>query len=86
MKEIFLDARNLEHPEPLEKAISILKHLNDKSYFYMLHRREPTPLLALASEHNLNFVSKLAQDNNWHIIISPKKDINLEQFIRLSDV
>jgi len=83
--EFFLDARDLEHPEPLEKAIDALKNLDNNSYFYMLHRKEPIPLLALASEHNLNAISKLEKDNNWHILISPKKDIDLSKFIKLID-
>lgn len=86
MIEHFLDARDMEHPEPLEKSIAILKSLDEGSYFYMLHRREPIPLLALASEHNLNFISKFAKDENWHILISPNRDINLEEHIRVKDV
>ncbi len=81
MREIFLDARHLEHPEPLEKAIASLKQLDESSYFYMLHRREPIPLLALASEHNLNLLSELKDDGNWHIIISPNRSVNLDQYI-----
>jgi len=84
LREIFLDARELEHPVPLEKSIDVLKELDEQSYFYMLHRKEPIPLLALASEHNLNFVSKLESDENWHILVSPNRDVNLESFIRLN--
>ena len=79
----FLDARQMEHPEPLQRSIEILKKLDNNSYYYMLHRKEPVPLLALASEHNLNFISKFEKDNNWHILISPNNDINLEEFIEL---
>ncbi len=85
MRELFLDARELEHPTPLEKAIDALKELDNNSYFYMLHRKEPVPLLALASEHNLNFTSKLKDDGNWHILISPNSDIELDNFIKLKD-
>jgi len=84
--EHFLDARDMEHPEPLEKSIDILKNLDENSYLYMLHRREPIPLLALASEHSLNFISKFIEDNYWHILISPNRDINLEEFIRVKNV
>ncbi len=81
MKKIFLDARKMEHPEPLERAIEALKKLDENSYFYMLHRKEPIPLLALASEHNLNFISKKGEDNSWHILITPNLEVKLEQFI-----
>ena len=86
MIEYFLDARAMQHPEPLEKAIENLKKLDNNSYFYMLHRKEPIPLLALASEHNLNYISKQTIDNNWHIIITPNKDVNLEDFIKDASV
>ncbi len=79
--EYFLDARELEHPEPLERAISYLKKLDENSYFYMLHRKEPIPLLALASEHNLNTIS-INKDENWHILISPNRNLDLSKFIK----
>jgi len=82
LKELFLDARSMEHPEPLEKAIDTIKNLDDNSYFYMLHRKEPIPLLALATEHNLNFISKQQSDGVWHILISLNKKFSLGQFIK----
>jgi hypothetical protein len=81
LREFFLDARELEHPEPLERSIEILKELDNKSYLYMLHRKEPIPLLALAQEHNLNFIS-INKDKKWHILISPNTQINLKEFIK----
>ncbi|NPA27599.1 MAG: hypothetical protein GXN91_00930 [Epsilonproteobacteria bacterium] len=81
MKRFFLDARELEHPAPLEKSIDILKQLDNNSYYYMIHRKEPIPLLALAQEHNLNYISK-EQNKQWHIIISPNPNINLEELLK----
>ena len=83
MKKLFLDARELEHPVPLEKAIDALKQLDKQSYFYMLHRKEPVPLLALASEHNLNFLSYQEQTKRWHILITPNEEINLEKLLEI---
>ncbi len=82
MREYFLDARALEHPEPLKQAIEILKNLDQESFLYMLHRKEPIPLLALANEHNLNNISKEGEDSNWHILISPNSEVKLEEYIR----
>ena len=82
MREYFLDARALEHPEPLKQAIEILKNLDQESFLYMLHRKEPIPLLALANEHKLNNISKKGEDNNWHILISPNSEVKLEEYIR----
>jgi len=86
LREYFLDARAMEHPEPLEKSIDILKSLDENSYLYMLHRKEPIPLLALAGEHKLNFISKLGEDENWHILISPNRDVALAEFINYNIV
>jgi len=82
LREYFLDARALEHPEPLKQAIDILKNLDNKSYCYMIHRKEPIPLLALANEHKLNTVCKYGKDETWHILISPNSEVNLEEYIR----
>jgi hypothetical protein len=80
VKKIFLDARQMEHPEPLERAIGILREINDESYLYMLHRKNPVPLIALAKEHHLNTVSE-KRDGKWHILISPNSSIDLNKLI-----
>lgn len=83
MREYFLDARAMEHPEPLKASIDILKKLDSSSYLYMLHRKEPVPLLALAGEHKLNSLSILAEDGHWHILITPNQECNLKEYLRL---
>lgn|GEM_PF-349888 len=80
MRRFLLDAREMLHPEPLEKAIAILRGLDGNSYLYMLHRMNPVPLVALANDYSLNWISKEV-DEVWHILISPNQNINLEQFI-----
>ena len=80
MKKIYLDARDMEHPEPLEKAIAILRTMDRNSCLYMIHRKNPLPLLALAKEHSLN--SHICEINEqWHIIISIDKNIDLKKLI-----
>jgi hypothetical protein len=83
LKRDFLDARELEHPIPLELAIDALKKLDKSSYFYMIHRKEPVPLLALASEHQLNYISKNVNNQDWHILITPNSEIDLEEYLEL---
>ena len=82
MKHYLLDARSLEHPTPLERAIAILRKLDNDSYLYMIHRMQPIPLLALAKEHHLNSISICDGNDIWHILISPNKDIDLNSLIR----
>jgi hypothetical protein len=71
----------MEHPEPLEKAIAILRELNAESYLYMLHRKEPLPLLALAREHSLNHLSRCDAQGEWHILITPNPAIDLAELL-----
>lgn len=81
MKRYFIDAREMVHPEPLERSIAILKILDEESYLYMLHRMQPVPLLALAKEHRLNAVSFEDGKGEWHILISPECDCDLSRFV-----
>ena len=76
----------MEHPEPLEKAIAILRELDDKSYLYMLHRKEPLPLLALAREHHLNHLSRCDAAGVWHILITPNASADLTQLLETESV
>ncbi len=82
MKRYLLDAREMSHPEPLEKAIAILRVLDKEKYLYMLHRMKPVPLLALANEHKLNSLSFKDERDRWHILISPNLSIDLKEFLQ----
>ncbi len=81
MKKIFLDARELEHPKPLEEAIVALRELDGSNYFYMLHRKNPIPLLSLAKGQGLDALSYEDSDGLWHIIISRDSQIDLHSLI-----
>jgi len=83
VKRYLLDARFMSHPEPLEKAITILRSLDKTDYLYMVHRMQPIPLLALASDYSLNSVS-IEDSGIWHILISPNLDVDLKQFINFN--
>lgn len=83
MKKIALDARELEHPEPLVQATRILQGLDDGSYLYMLHRKQPIPLLDLASEQGFQTLSFQDDTKNWHILICKNPDIDLRELLRV---
>jgi hypothetical protein len=78
-----LDAREMAHPEPLEEAVAILKELDDSSGLYMLSRKNPIPLLKLAEENHLNVLSREVVPGEWHILITPNPDTNLEAQLRV---
>jgi len=84
VRKIFLDARELEHPKPLEKAIVALRELDDKSYFYMLHRKNPIPLLSLAEGQNFKLLTYEESEGIWHILISKNRELDLNHLIEKS--
>jgi hypothetical protein len=81
MDKIFLDAREMEHPEPLQSSLFHLKSMSDEAYLYMLNIRKPVPLLEIAKEKG--FFSLVVQDSNeiWHILISKNSEIRLEELL-----
>ncbi len=80
--KIDIDTRELAHPEPLEIAIKILQTLEKDSYLYMLHRKEPHPLIDLAQVHKFKVLSCEDKDSNWHILISHNlNDIDLNDYL-----
>jgi hypothetical protein len=86
VKRHFLDARAMEHPEPLERSIAILRELDEEGYLYMLHRKEPLPLIALAREHRLNHLSHHAGEEEWHILITPNGEVDLRELLETESV
>jgi len=80
-KKIYLDAREMEHPEPMERSMKIIQSLDDDSYLYMLHRKKPLPLIDLAQEHLLQVISKEDENKLWHILISKNLTIALDDLL-----
>jgi hypothetical protein len=83
-KKIYFDAREMEHPEPLDKSIHIIKSLDDHSYMYMLHRKKPLPLIDLAKEHRLNVLTREDENKLLHILICKNNTIDLNDFVDIS--
>ena len=83
MTHRLLDAREMSHPEPLEKAVAILRELDANSCLYMLSRKNPIPLLKLAEENRLQSLSEEVTIGEWHILITPNHDIDLKGELRV---
>jgi len=81
MTKIDLDAREFEHPKPLELSMKILHNLDDSSYLYMIHRKNPIPLLDFAKELHLQVIVKEDNEQIWHILISPNQEIDLHSYL-----
>ena len=81
LKKIALDARELEHPKPLELAMKALRELDEENYFYMIHRKNPIPLLDLASEQNFQVLNREDTEGDWHILICRNSTIDLNELL-----
>jgi len=81
MRKLGIDTRELAHPEPLEMAIKILQQLNEDTYLYMLHSKNPIPLLDLAQEHGYRTLSQENSVGDWEIVITNNKDVVLKDLL-----
>ncbi len=81
MRKLGIDTRELAHPEPLEIAIKTLQQLNSDTYLYMLHSKNPIPLLDLAQEQGYRTLSQENSVGDWEIIITSNKDVALKDLL-----
>jgi len=79
--KIKLDTREFEHPIPMQMAIDKLQILDNNTYLYMIHTREPIPLLELAKERGLMTLTQKDTDNVWHILIAKNSEIDLNKLL-----
>jgi len=83
LTKIALDARELEHPMPLERAMKALHRLSDSNYFYMIHRKNPIPLIDLAKEQHFQVLSQEPIEGEWHILICKNPQIILSDLLHV---
>jgi hypothetical protein len=83
MSKIFLDAREMEHPEPLQISLAHLKSMVDSDYFYMLNFKNPTPLIEVAKEKGFFILEHEDSSDEWHIIITKNSELILEELVNV---
>ncbi len=49
----------------------------------MLHHKNPIPLIDFAKEQNYQVIHSKDDKEQWHILISRNRDINLNDFLSL---
>ena len=81
MTKILLDARELEHPIPLQVALNHLQTMSSTEYLYMIHRKKPIPLLEVAKEKNFSHLFYEENAHTWHILISKNTNFNLKELL-----
>ena len=70
----------MEYPLPLQLSLEHLKKMSLDEYLYMLHRKNPIPLIEIAKEKEYAY---LTQNHNdlWHILICKNPNCNLEELL-----
>ena len=81
MQKILLDAREMEHPEPLQISLTHLRTMNNDEYLYMINRRKPIPLLEIVKEKEFSYIAHQDSQEIWHILITKNPTCNLEELL-----
>jgi len=77
-----LDVRDLEPPEPLERAVAALPGLGPGDYLHMLHRREPLLLYELLEGWGYRYLACRGPEAPWEIYIWREGDEAAERAVR----
>jgi hypothetical protein len=75
---ILLDAREFDHPVPLEMAITAFKKLSGDEAIHMIHRREPIPMFEIITKNGGRYLSVREREDLWHIYITRSATVQLE--------
>ncbi len=78
MRVIELDVRTLEHPVPLEKAVSAFAVLAQGEVLHMIHRKNPLPLFDILGKQGGRYRTYEDENGIWHILIARDPAIDLE--------
>ena len=81
MNKIFLDAREMEYPAPLQLSMEYLMEMGNDDYLYMINNKKPIPLLEIVKGKGFSLFMHQDKDESWHILISKNLDINLEDLL-----
>jgi TusA-related sulfurtransferase len=71
LEEIFVDARGLEPPEPMERVMLALALLRPGQGIRLLLHREPFPLYPLLAERGYRHDTRMQDDGSYVILIRP---------------
>lgn len=71
-KQVDLDVRGLEPPEPLERVLEALSSLEVDDALHILIDREPRPLYRILDQNNYKYEAVLRNDQCYEIRIRRK--------------
>ncbi len=70
----------MEYPIPLQLALSHLKDMKEDEYLYMIHRKNPIPLIEIAKDKKFSYLTQSYNDI-WHILICKNPNYNLKELL-----
>ncbi len=62
LKELELDTRELEAPEPIDMVMNALSQLDNSTYIKMIHRMEPKMLYINLDKNNLHYKARIQNE------------------------
>jgi len=71
-QDIILDVCGLEPPEPMERVLEALSHLEKNQRLRMVIDREPRPLYRILDNNGFTHTTQLRADFLYEILISHK--------------
>jgi hypothetical protein len=70
----------MEHPIPLQLAIKHLQNMGEDEFLYMIHRKNPIPLIEMAKAKEYSCLTHKHKEI-WHILICRDRNYNLEELL-----
>lgn len=74
VNEIVVDARNLEPPEPMDRALAAAARVKDGQVVRMLLHREPFPLYAMLEDMGFAHRTRLTPTGDFEILFARPVD------------
>ncbi len=71
-REVLVDARWLEPPEPMEKVLAAVDGLRSGQHIRLLLHREPYPLYGILRNMGFTHRTHMIEDGCFEILIEPR--------------
>ncbi|WP_353663078.1 DUF2249 domain-containing protein [Hydrogenimonas sp. SS33] len=83
---IELDARGLNHPEPLERSMDVFKWMDGEDIFHLTIHRLPQPLLMIAERFGIRYEVCEAGEGEWHVYFTKSPTVDLASLCKACHV
>ena len=74
---IELDAREMNHPEPLERSMDVFKWMDGDDVYKLVIHRKPQPLLMIAERFGIRYEACEVGEREWHVYFTKSPEVDL---------